>query len=108
MRNVEKLLAEAIRKKQKLQKKKREQQTSPQQMKLLAKKYEENSQKLRNQNKQLVELKDSVNEIIQKQTEEDSTRLPPIGKTALSLTNQTASNVNIAKKNEILVEDRLK
>jgi len=52
---VEKLLAEAIRKKQKLLKKKRE--SSPGQLKKLVKKYEENSEKLKSQNKKLTDLK---------------------------------------------------
>jgi len=49
------LLAEAIRKKHKILKKKREQ--SPNQLKKLVKKYEENSEKLKSQNKKLNELK---------------------------------------------------
>lgn len=54
-RNVDKLLAEAMRKKQKLLKKKREQ--SPGHLKKLVKKYEENSEKLKSQTKKLNELR---------------------------------------------------
>lgn len=52
---MEKLLAEAVRKKQKLIKKKREQ--SPGHLKKLVKKYEENSDKLKSQTKKLNDLR---------------------------------------------------
>ncbi len=103
-------MAEAIRKKQKLIKKKREQ--SPNQLKKISKKYEENSQKLNSQNRKLVEIKDSMNEILNKHAEDESTRLPPIGKNNISNSSvEVSKNVvkNVKrepKKSEIIVEEK--
>ncbi|EAR86922.2 WD domain, G-beta repeat protein (macronuclear) [Tetrahymena thermophila SB210] len=97
MKKIEKLLAEAIRKRQKLR---NQSSQNPAQMKKLIEKYDENEEKLQSQKERISNIKQSIEEIVSK-VDESSSRLPAINNkkgAGMSITvNQSGLSTDISQ-----------